>query len=378
MCIPEGDLRARLDGELSPAESQAIESHLAQCERCRRRAAEIAAQAAEVATLFTEADQAPVDAAAAWTRFRARRDAEAPPARSRYFSRRWMPAWGAAVALALAAVLVSSGPTRALAQRLLGLLRVKTVVAVPLNRPFITEGKAKMLSDILADSVTVTRDEKAQPVADREQASRLAGFTLRLPALRQDAPQLTVEGERSLYFTANPKRLETLLNALGRPDLTVPAGLENAKISVSVARGVKAVYGDCPKREPGPPPSPDAWASCVVVNEAPVPVVVTLPELDLTAVAELGLQLAGMTPEEARSFSRTVDWTSTLAIPLPRDATSYRTVSIEGVQGVLVSCFKSGERPPGYALIWIKDGFVYAVSGFGDSGLAIPLAESMG
>jgi hypothetical protein len=283
-----------------------------------------------------------------------------------------------AAAAVLAAVSVSSGPTRAFAQKILGLLRVKTVVVVPMERDFIAEGKGKLLSNVLADSVTVTKEEKAQPARDRAEAARLAGFTVRLPAMRTDAPEIVVEGERAFHFTADSKRLETLLSVAGRPDLAIPAGLDNAKIAVNIPRSVRAMYGDCPKCAPGPQASPNNWASCLVVTETPTPIVVTLPELDLAAIAELGLQLSGMSAEEARAFSRTVDWTSTLAIPLPRDAATYETVTVDGVQGVLINNQNRGRFPAGYALIWIKDGIVYSLSGFGNPGLAVPLAESLG
>jgi hypothetical protein len=37
----------------------------------------------------------------------------------------------------------------------------------------------------------------------------------------------------------------------------------------------------------------------------------------------------------------------------------------------------AGRRGPGYALIWSKNGIGYTLTGFGDSGQAIPLADSL-
>ena len=36
-----------------------------------------------------------------------------------------------------------------------------------------------------------------------------------------------------------------------------------------------------------------------------------------------------------------------------------------------------GNTPPGYTLVWVKNGMVYSLSGFGDSSLAVPIAESL-
>ncbi len=384
MCISDGDLRARLDGELAEADALAVETHLGECERCRRRAETIAARASAVGALFSRLEpgpaDVPADSAAALARVRSRsRSAEADRESSfgRLFGRRWAPAWAAAAGVALVALSISSGPTRALAQRLLGMLRVKAVVVVPIERNFIAEGKGKMLSNLLADAVTVTKEEKPQTVTTKEDAARLAGFAVRLPSLRSDAPQLVVEGEHAVQFTVNPNRLDAFLNLAGRPDLPIPQDLANAKIAVDVPRGVRAAYGNCPsmRHEPGAPRP--QWTDCVLVIQAPTPVVVTVPELNLSTVAELGLQISGMSAQEAQAFARTVDWTSTLAIPLPRDAANFETVTVDGVQGVLISNKRRGDFPPGYSLIWIKNGIVHAINGFGDAGAAVPLAESL-
>ncbi len=381
MCISDGDLRARLDGELAEADALAVEAHLGECERCRRRAETLSARAAMVGALFSQlapgpAD-VPADSAAALARVRARHRSAEADKKPRLFGRPWAPAWVAVAAVVVVALSVTSGPTRALAQRLLGLLRVKSVVVVPMDRDFFAEGKGKMLSSILADAVTVTKEEKPQTVGTREEAARLAGFAVRLPALRTDAPQLVVEGEHAVQFTVNSKRLDAFLSLAGRPDLPIPEGLANAKIAVDVPRGVRAAYGDCPVRRPGPGAPRPQWSDCVMVMQTPVPVVVTLPELNLSAVAELGLQISGMSAEEARTFARTVDWTSTLAIPLPRDAANFETVIVDGVQGVLINNRRRPDFPGGYSLIWIKNGIAYAINGFGDSGLAVQIAESL-
>ncbi|MGE5568299.1 MAG: anti-sigma factor family protein [Rhodospirillales bacterium] len=381
MCISDGDLRARLDGELAGAEALAVEAHLKECERCRLRAEALSKRAAEVEAVFSQLAPGPADipadSTAALARFRERAGSAETAREWRPFSRRWAPAWAATAAVALVTLSISSGPTRALAQRLLGLLRVKAVVVVPLERDFFAEGKGKMLSRLLSDAVTVTKDEKPRTVSTKEEAARLAGFAVRLPSFRTDTPQLVVEGEHAVQFIVNSRRLEAFLNLAGRPDLPIPEGLEGAKVAVEVPRSVRAVYGDCPARRPAPGEPRRQWTDCVVMLQAPVPIVVTVPELDLSAVAELGLQIAGMSPEEARTFARTVDWTSTLAIPLPRDAATFKTVMVEGVEGVLIHHKRRSDFPEGYSLIWIKNGIVCALNGFGDSGLAIHLAESL-
>jgi hypothetical protein len=366
MCIPDGKLRARLDGELNAAETAEVAAHLDGCPRCRERAEAIAARAARVQSLFSGlgpgADDLRADPAAAYARLERRTSEPAP-------SRRLRPAWGIAFAAIAAAVLLASPPGRVFAQKILGMLRINAVVAVPIERNFLAEGKADVLQQVLAGSVVKTKEGRRVTVSNRDEASRLAGYDVRLPEMRTDSPQLAVNTPNAFQFNADSQRLQTLLSAVGRTDLDIPAQLNGAKVFVDVPAAVEARYGECP------------GDTCLMVAQAQSPTVVTLPELNLQQIAEFGLQLTGMTAEQAHTFSQTVDWTSTLAIPVPRDAGSYETVSVNGAKGILITGLarevRGVKRPPSYALLWAKNGMIYSVAGFGNPGMAVPVAESL-
>ena len=101
------------------------------------------------------------------------------------------------------------------------------------------------------------------------------------------------------------------------------------------------------------------------------------PDLNIAQVAEAGLQLAGMSADAAHAFCQTVDWTSTLVIPIPRDATSYQTVEVDGVQGTFINRPQWGRRPAGYNLLWVKNGVIHSLVGRGESATAVALADSL-
>jgi len=391
MCVPDGTLRAKLDGELNETELARVDAHLKDCEGCRERAHAVAQRAERAGALLSELAPAeePADPRRAFADLDRRLDA-APPARP-FWIPRLTPAWGAIAAAALAAALLVSPPGRAVAQKLLGMLRIKAVVAVPMERDFIAEGKGEMLQQLLADSVIKTKESRRLAVADREEAARLASMAVRLPELRTDAPQLTVNTESAFQFTASQQRLNTLLSVAGRADLQFPPELNGAQVAVDVPANVVARYGNCPV-ENLHEPTHGPYDDCVVVSQVPVPTVVTTPELDLTGVAEFGLQLAGMTPEQAHLFSQTVDWTSTIAVPIPRNAATFETVAVDGVQGLMITGLPDrqvvarlgeGSRnrvtklPPAYGLLWVHNGIMYSVGGFGNPALAQPLAASL-
>ncbi len=391
MCISDGNLRAKLDGELNQTDLAQVEAHLETCAECRQRAAEIAGRAARTGALLSELSPAgePADAHLALAHLKPRLTVDRAP--RPFWIPRLTPAWGAIAAVAVAVVLLISPPGRAVAQKLLGMLRIKTVVAVPMEREFIAEGKAEMLQQLLADAVVKTKESRRLAVADRDEAAKLASMTVRLPELRTDTPQITVNTEGAFQFTASQQRLDTLLSVAGRTDLQFPADLNGAQVAVDVPASVVARYGNCPVEDLRQP-THGPYDDCVVVSQVPVPTVVTTPQLDLSGVAEFGLQLAGMTAEQAHLFSQTVDWTSTLAIPIPRNAASFETVAVDGVQGLMITGLADrqvvarvgeGSRnrvtklPPAYGLVWVHNGVMYSVGGFGNPALAEPLAASL-
>jgi hypothetical protein len=396
MCIPDGILRAKVDGELSEGETEQVNAHLETCGRCRERARTIAERAERVGTLFAEL--APADTVEGANPRPAlsamERRAAAPPRRRSFWLPRLTPAWGAATVAALMALLLASSSGRAVAQKLLGMLRIKAVVAVPMEHDFIAEGKGEMLQQLLADSVVKTKESRRLAVSSRDEAARMASMNVRLPELRTDAPQLYVNTESAFHFTVNQQRLDTLLSVAGRTDLQFPPELNGAQVFVDVPAHVVARYGNCPPEnlhEPTQPP----YDNCVVVAQTPVPTVVTLPELNLSGVAEFGLQLAGMTPEQAHVFSQTVDWTTTIAVPIPRNAATFETVTVDGVKGLMITGLADRQvvmrggpgadvshnritrLPPAYGLIWVHNGVMYSVGGLGNPSLAQPLAQSL-
>jgi hypothetical protein len=83
-----------------------------------------------------------------------------------------------------------------------------------------------------------------------------------------------------------------------------------------------------------------------------------------------------MTPEQAAAFTKTVDWTSSLVIPIPKNAATYQQVPVDGVTGTLIQ--RPAGDAPQYALIWVKNGVIYAIAGLGsDSPKALEMASSL-
>lgn len=398
-CLSEGILQARLDGELGEDELRGADAHLATCATCRERAQALAAQAAEVrramGALASAPDEAADDAGFALARFRAEHGGALPGSSGwlgALFAPRWRPAWAGLGVAALVVACFSFAPARSWAQRILAMLRVQKIAVVPIDLhalpgPESAGAQGRMVSQLLSDSVVVTMSPgEPQLAADAARASQLAGFPVRMLGSATSAPQIKVQGEQAFQMTLNRDRLQAVLDGLGRSDLQLPASVDGAIVAVHIPKVVMAVYGNCPNRSTRnseTPPQPGEFANCLVLAQVPSPTVSVPPDLNIQQLAELGLQAAGMSAQDAQAFCQTVDWTSTLVLPIPRDGGAYETVSVDGVQGTLITfqrMIRSARGPAsisGYALLWVKNGFIYSLTGFGSPDQAVSLANSL-
>jgi hypothetical protein len=116
--------------------------------------------------------------------------------------------------------------------------------------------------------------------------------------------------------------------------------------------------------------------NCVLLAQIPSPTVNAPPDLDVQQLAEIGLQFTGMSAKQAHDFSQTVDWTSTLVIPIPRNGSTYKQIAVDGVTGYLIQ--RPAGDAPQYALVWLKNGIIYAIGGFGsDTAAALAMGNSL-
>jgi predicted anti-sigma-YlaC factor YlaD len=389
MHLNEQTLRAFLDGELEPGRMAEAEAHLRQCESCRGELERIHARATYVASSLGASEGPKTDSPeAAFARLRPRL-AEPSGGRASTLGRRLRVAWAPTALVIALAVALSVPSVRVWAGEFLGLFRVQHVTVLPVDitrlsalsqdQPLTTQ-----LSQLLSSSVTMTRKAgDPQAADDPAQASQMAGFDLRLPTNRTDTPMLLVQSGEAFDIRIDRERAQSLIEAAGFAGLQLPQSIDGATISVDIPTGVTAGYGDCPALKEAVSEGPDAtgslgrqYANCIMVAEIPSPTISTPPDLDIEQLAEIGLQFTGMTAEQAHQYSQTVDWTSTLVIPIPRNGASYEKVAVDGVTGYLIQ--RPTDDAPQYALIWVKDGIIYAIGGLGNNAQeALDMADSM-
>lgn len=382
-------LRPYLDHELADAERGQAERHLADCADCREALRTLSARAAQVRARLDVLSPGPAEmsrpARAALAQFNRK---EKTPMFQMLRSKRLRPVWAGLTLVAILAVSLSFAPVRALAGNFLGIFRVQQVTVLPVDATHLKDltGNSPLtdeISRLLADSVTVTQKQTdPQPVASAAEAGQLAGLSVRLPASEASAPELTVQGEMAFQLVVDRERAQSLIEEAGYQDLHLPASVNGATVKVAIPASVTAKYGVCPKSK-SDKPDPDQRGSvgrlypdCVVFVQMTSPTVTAPPDLDLEQLAEIGLQMTGMTAQQANDYSQTVNWATTLVIPIPANAATYQSVSVDGVTGTLIQ--RPADDAPEYALVWVKGGVIYGVAAVGsDSSRALAMANSL-
>jgi hypothetical protein len=389
--LNDGQLRAALDGELNAAESE----HLQNCAQCQTRESAIRAQVRQatgplafLAPAAQDSDPGRAGAQKALRRFHQKRIQKETNMFKRLFA---SPALRyAAIAVLLLVGTASFPATRALADQLLSLFRVQQVAVVPIDftgmQQLTGQGPiGQQMSQLLSTSITITQ-KPGQPLdaADAAQASQLAGFSVRLPQGKAPS-QISVMKASAFSFKIDRAKAQALLNEAGRGDLLLPASVDGQDISVKIPAGVSTSYGTCPAPKDGESDSPFGggpgspgrrFADCILFAQIPSPTVSAPPEVNVAQLAQIGLEFTGMTSDEAAAFTNSVDWTSTLVIPIPKNAATYKQVRVDGVTGTLIQ--RPSDDEPQFSLVWVKNGIIYAIGGLGaNTEQAMQMANSL-
>jgi len=289
------------------------------------------------------------------------------------------PAFASALAVAVVAVAFTMPPVRAVAREFLDLFRVQRFAAVPVDPERLDRLRTGGidLKTFVGDQIEVLDpSEEPEIVESPELASALAGVDVRLPAAPPHdttLEEVAVVRPGSFRIRIDTAKLGEVAALLGVEDARVPASWDGATIEVHAPPAVALRY--------------DRGESRFVLVQSQGPEV-ALPEgVDLAELGALGLQMAGMSAEEARLFAGRIDWRSTLLVPIPAEGGSFREVDVRGRKGLLVSgrqperTAEDGTKRPGRwhsVLLWADDDRVYAAAGPGHGLELLEMAQSVG
>jgi len=383
--LTDGELRAALDGEL---EAMQLE-HLETCKDCQTRQRQLQAEHGQIVrqlAFLAPADEPVPATQSAWNRFTQQIFIKKEISMFKKWFAFPVIRVGTAALLILALVLAFPG-TRALAGELLNLFRVQQVTVIPVDFTGLEQltgdgALGNQFTKLISNSMDITQKPgDPKEAADAGQASQLAGFNVRLPDGKNPS-QIHVTDGAAFTMTIDRTKAQALLDEAGRSDLVLPESIDGAKISVKIPSSVSVAYGTCPKPQADSSEVKESqipgrrYPDCVILAEIPSPSVNAPADVDVDQLAQIALEFTGMSPEDAAAFTSTVDWTSTLVVPIPRNAAIYEQVTVDGVTGTLIQ--RPADDAPKFALLWVKDGIVYAISGLGtNSQQAMDMANSL-
>ena len=389
--IDTGLLRGHLDGEIDTGNAAAVAEHLEGCGSCRSELEALTANAAGVLEGFDGLPQTAIDANSAWAALQSRLPHAATSPAFWTPRRSWSLA-GAGALAAMVAVLFTLAPVRSWAQSFLSIFRVERFTVLELNpdamKTMNLDNDAvfnQAVSRMLSDEVVVTEPpRKPELVSDARIASKLAGFPVRLLDADQPAALLFRSGIGA-QMKLDRDRMQSILDEAGRNQIRIPDSVDGATIAVHIPAGITALYGNCGdmalrmqgRAEEKPDDARDRPdESCISLIELRSPSVTAPQQVDPAEIAQVALQFFGMNANEAASFTQTVDWSTTLVLPVMQGAMSYEKIPVNGNDGVLLRP-KNGREKTRYSLLWVDRGVVYDLNGNGDDTAALNLASQL-
>ncbi|MCB0204022.1 MAG: zf-HC2 domain-containing protein [Anaerolineae bacterium] len=395
MTRDSGTLQAYLDGALAPDEQADVATHLAGCESCRQQVKALRMAEQQARTLLAGLEPAPAAIPAASAAL-ARLRADIPAAKDSPSMAVWrrlndmretisenglikqtplalrLAAIGALVVVLLAGMM-SFAPAREAMAQFLGLFRVQQFTVVNIDDLARMRSFEDVLeSGILGEPEMIRDLGEEQPVADQNAAAALAGYAVRLPANTPEGTtleKLTVTQGPYIRLEVDRPTVQMALDMAEVTDVNLP-DFDTAAVEVDAAAVVAAEYVvDNPYGERN---------AGMVLMQAPSPEIDLPPGIDPTTMGEIYLRAVGLPAADAAHLAQTIDWTSTVVIPMAGDMGSYSEVTADGVPALLFEAASPSRRGRERALLWQRDGIVYGLMAWNvtDSGM-LQVADSL-
>lgn len=273
---------------------------------------------------------------------------------STMFKRRFV--WATLSVVVLLVIAVSIPGVRAAASDFLGLFRVQKFAPIS-----ISAEQLAILEEIADTGMYPGEIEMfdepgpAVLVSSREAAGQEVGWNPRAPQMLSEPDQVYVADGGSGRLTLDVDNTRALVSAAGADPNLIPDSLEGAVVDIVLYPSVS-----------------QHWADGVMLTESPVPFIEYPEAVDTDAIGEALLQALGMDRSQARRLSRSIDWTSTVLLPIPEDIATFNEVAVDRVDGLAFSSLDGAHS----ALLWQKNGRVYVLSG-GEVDDLVDIANSL-
>ena len=352
--LSDGTMRRIYDEPL--ALTAAEQAHFDECARCKAAFGAIANNARATTALLSLPEFEP-QAAAALPRMLKRIRAEEAARPRRWYERwldrnspRWRPMATPAIAVLVAAALVTGFTVSGAAQSLFRVFQPNKIVAVqispsdvPATSALLDYGEVKWLPE----------PPKLQQLSDASAAAAQSG----LPVLMPGSLPKGVSGPVSFGVVShatgslkfNAQRLRASAAKAGVQVNPMPSSIDGSTLIVNGGPALVEVWGiSGTAGEPGMP--------TLVIAQTKIP---TVDSNGATAaqLEDYLLSQPGVPPDLAAQIKAIKDPSTTLPIPIPKGMATTEQVQVNGVQGLLIKAVF------GAGVVWEKNGVIYAVGG---------------
>jgi hypothetical protein len=267
---------------------------------------------------------------------------------------RWVA--GAAGVAALVGLLAIP-QVQALASEFLSIFRVEKFVLVGVSEERMEQIQAAVGEGTqFGEHETISGGEEPQEAASLDEAASLAGFSpLQADASFGDPSGIMVSSTSVVRYRPDVAAIREVFSALNLDPEIIPANIDGQPFDITIPAGVMATYGKGNK--------------VIAVSQVPSPTLSVPDGVDSQKLGEAMLQLLGMSADDAARMSQSIDWTSTLVVPVPQGLDSIREVTVRGTTALLYEGSGSPDKKNkknaqgSSTVVWQSDGYLYSVTG---------------
>lgn len=243
----------------------------------------------------------------------------------------------------LLVIAFSLPPVRAAASDFLGIFRVQKFAAISVSPQQLA------LLERIADQglypgefQSVEDPGPSQEVSSLDEAAARTGNTLYTASALGAPSQVRVSGAGSGRLIVDLDNARSILDTAGVDPQLLPDSLEGAEVDVTIYPAVE-----------------QRWDDGTTLLQTSSPLIDYPEDVDPSVLGEALLQVLGMSPREARRLASSIDWSSTLLLPVPEDLATFSEVTINGTSALALNSIEGGES----SLIWQRDGTIFVLAG---------------
>ena len=254
-------------------------------------------------------------------------------------------------AVVISAALVMAGllavpQVRALASEFLSIFRVETFVLVDVSEERLARIREAMKNNMGFEEGDETPPVEPTVVGSVAEAASLAGFNPLTSSLEVEQVQVSEASTKS--FTADVEEIRAVYSALDLDPNLIPDNIDGQPFEVSFNLGIGIEYAG-------------EFYTGQMVNPT-----VNVPDgVDMKVLGKAWLMLLGMSESEATAMSESIDWATTLVMPIPSGDTTVREVTVRGVKGLLMESEgdTDGNGSDSAFVVWQENGYIVIASG---------------